>query len=267
MTKKLFAVLICSLSVFSQQKLFSQVLHTENFNVIVDSTKIFKGNFTPSFRFRNLKEEFLEIENTADISIRIKNHAFTIANKIEYSFFGDKSLMSGGFLYLEYVNLYNKKIAFEPFYQMHWNEIRGLDRKYAGGMNLRWRALVKENTGLYFGIGSLYEFERWNYSGVPDNLLPTNLNSIEVNRVRGNSYVSYKQQLGDLFDLDISGYYQPTFAEPFSNYRLASSFELTYNFTEYLGLRLLYQNTYDSSPLVPIEKLYHDVNFGVTISF
>ncbi|MFO8148144.1 MAG: DUF481 domain-containing protein, partial [Gillisia sp.] len=94
-----------------------------------------------------------------------------------------------------------------------------------------------------------------------------NLTLIEVNRVRGNSYVSYKQQLGDLFDLDISGYYQPTFSEPFSNYRLASSFELTYNFTEYLGLRLLYQNIYDSSPLVPIEKLYHDVNFGVTISF
>lgn len=267
MKKKLFVFLFFVCAFGSKQKLSSQVLHTENFNVVIDTAQIVKGNFTPSFRFRNLKEEFLEIENTADISIRIKNHAFTIANKIEYSFFGDKSLMSGGFLYLEYMNLQSKKIALEPFYQMHWNEVRGLDRKYAAGLNLRWRAIVKEQTAFFFGIGSLYEFERWDYSGVKDKLLPINLSPIEVNKVRGNSYISLKQNLGDLFDLDISGYYQPTYSSPFKNYRLASSFELTYNFTQYLGLRFLYQNIYDSSPIVPIDNLFHDVNFGVTISF
>lgn len=264
--KGIYLVLLTCM-LFLHQKAISQVLHTENFNVIVDTTKILKGNFSPSFRYRNVKEDFLEIENTADVSIRIKNHGFTIANKIEYSIFGDENIMSGGFLYLEYVNLRSKKIAFEPFYQMHWNEIRGLDRKYAGGMNLRWRALVKNTTGLFLGIGSLYEFERWNYSGVPDDLLPINQSIIEVSQLRGNSYVSFKQSFGDLFDLDISGYYQPNFSEFFKNYRIAGSFELTYNVTKYLGLRLLYQNIYDSDPIVPIDKLYHDVNFGVTISF
>lgn len=66
-----------------------------------------------------------------------------MANRIEYSFLGDNNILSGGFLYLEYVNIYNKKIAIEPFLQVHWNEVRGLDRKYAGGMNLRWQALLK----------------------------------------------------------------------------------------------------------------------------
>jgi hypothetical protein len=261
----IFAVLFCIL--LEQQKASAQVLHTENFNVIIDTTKFLKGNFTPSFRYRNLKEDFLEIANTADVSLRFGKHAFTVANRIEYSVFGDNNIFSGGFLYLEYVNIRSKKVAFEPFLQVHWNEVRGLENKYAGGMNLRWRALMKNNTGLYFGIGSLYEFERWNYSGVSDDLLPIDQSAIEVNRLRGNSYVSFKQSFGDLFDLDISGYYQPNLSDFFKNHRLASSFELTYNITKYIGLRLLYQNIYDSAPLVPIDKLYHDVNFGITISF
>lgn len=261
----IFTLLSCLL--LFHQKANAQVLHTENFNVVIDTTKVLKGNFTPSFRYRNLKEDFLEIANIADVSVRFGKHAFTVANRIEYSVFGDDNILSGGFLYLEYVNIQSKKIAIEPFLQVHWNEVRGLDDKYAGGMNLRWRALVKNNTGLYFGIGSLYEFERWNYSGVPDDLLPIYQSAIEVNRLRGNSYVSFKQSFGDLFDLDISGYYQPNLSDFFKNHRLASSFELTYNITKYIGLRLLYQNIYDSAPLVPIDKLYHDVNFGITISF
>lgn len=128
-------------------------------------------------------------------------------------------------------------------------------------------SIVKNNTGLYFGIGSLYEFERWNYSGVPDDFLPIDQSAIEVNRLRGNSYVSFKHSFGDLFDLDISAYFQPNLSDFFKNHRLASSFELTYNITKYIGLRLLYQNIYDSVPLVPIDKLYNDVNFGLTISF
>ena len=253
--------LICS------KKVGAQVLHTENFNVVIDTSKTIKGNFTPSFRFRNLKEDFLEIGNTSDLSIRIKNHTFTVANRIEYSILGKENILSGGFIYLEYVNLQSKKIAFEPFFQMHWREIRGLDRKYAGGLNIRWRALVKENTGLFFGIGTLYEFERWNYSGVADDLLPTDQTPVKIEQFRGTSYISYKQKLGDLFDLDISGYYQPTFSNPFQKYRLASSFELTYNFTKFIGLRFLYQNIFETKPLVPIDNLYHDVNFCITLSF
>ena len=150
---------------------------------------------------------------------------------------------------------------------MHWREIRGLDRKYAGGMNSRWRALVKENTWLFFGIGTLYEFERWNYSGGPDDLLPTDQMPVEIEQFRGTSYISFKQKSGDFFDLDISGYYQPTCSSPFKKYRLASSFELTYNYTKFIGLRFLYQNIYDPKPLVPIDEMYNDMNFGITLSF
>ena len=267
MAKYIFVLVTITTLFTCREKAAAQVLHTENFNVVIDTSKVLKGNFTPNFRYRNLKEDFLEINNTADISIRIKNHAFTIANRVEYSVLGKENILSGGFVYLEYVNIQGKKIAFEPFFQMHWREIRGLNRKYAGGVNIRWRVLLKENTGLFLGFGTLYEFERWNYSGVPNDQLPMNQTLIEVEQFRGTSYVSFKQKLGDLFDLDISAYYQPKFSSPFKNYRLASSIELTYNITRFIGLRFLYQNIFDPRPLVPIDELYHDANFGITLSF
>jgi hypothetical protein len=246
----------------------AQVLHTENFNVILDSTKNVKGSLMPSFRYRNVKKEFIEIGNSADITFLINNHAFTIANKLEYAIYGNENLMSGGFVYVEYRSIQDKKIAIEPHVQIHWQGIRGLEQKYAGGANIRWRILVKPNIGIYAGLGALYEYERWNYSGVADSLLITpNPEAIEVKQFRAASYLSFKKKLGNFFDLDLSVYYQPNIGETLVSHRFASSSELTYNISQYFGLTILYQNIYDSNPLVPIDKLYHDVNLGITISF
>ncbi len=61
----------------------AQILHTKSFAVILDTNRIIKGNIVPDFKFQNLKEDFLEFENTTDISFRIKKSAITVANKIE----------------------------------------------------------------------------------------------------------------------------------------------------------------------------------------
>lgn len=259
------SILIFTVTVHSVK---GQILYTENFNVILDTSKIVKGSFMPSFRYRNVKKEFIEIENTADVSIRIHNHAVTLANKLEYAIYGEENLMSGGFVYIEYVNIQNKIFALEPFMQIHWQEIRGLDRKYAGGANIRWRILVKPAIGIYAGLGALYEYERWNYSGVPDpSSIPPGSEPVELKQFRGTSYLSFKKQFGELFDFDVSIYYQPAFGGQSMSHRLASSSELTYNITENFGLTVVYQNIYDSSPVVPIDELFHDINLGITLSF
>jgi hypothetical protein len=248
--------------------LHSQILHTESFNVIMDSTRVLKGSFSPSFRFRNVRETFLEIENSADISLRFGDHMLTIANKLEYAVYANENILSGGFVYLEYVSLQDKRLAIEPFLQIHWQENTGLDRKYAGGINMRWRLLVNEHTGIFAAVGVLYEYEKWCYSGVSDPaLIPPGEEPVKVSRFRGNAYLSLKKQIGDMFDLDLSLYAQPTLTAPLSRHRLAGSVELTCNITQYLGLALQYTNIYDSSPLVPINRTFHDVTLGFTLSF
>lgn len=258
----------CFLLLLLNSNMEAQILHTENFQTILDTSRVFKGNFLPSFRFRNVRENFIEIENIADISIRLNNHAFTIANKLEYAIFGKDDIMSGGFFYIEYRKINEgASFAFEPYAQMQWQEVRGLVRKYAAGMNIRLRAIHKPNVGLFLGVGAFYEHEKWNYAGVSDTtLIPENPVDVNASLPRGNVYLSFKRNFGTLFTLDLSGYYQPSF-EHISKYRLASSSELTYNINQNVGFTVLYQNIYDPEPIVPIDKLYHDVTIGLTLSF
>jgi len=108
----------------------AQILHNESFSVTIDSSKKVKGSFMPSFRYINVQMEYIEIENTADITFRFNTHAFTFANKLEYSIYGKENLMSGGFVYVEYRDFQDKRIVIEPFAQIHWQEIRGLESKY-----------------------------------------------------------------------------------------------------------------------------------------
>ncbi len=245
-----------------------QVLHTENFNVILDSTKTIKGSFIPSFRYRNVKQKFFEVENTADITFRINRQAFTIANKLEYSRFGDEDILSGGFVYLEHRSPVQKVISLESYGLLLWQQIRGLRIKYSLGANARIPIVISAQEGLFAGLGPSYEFERWTYSGTADPaLIPADPKPIEVEKIRANTYVNYKRKLNEQFRVDISGYYQPALGDFFSNYRLASSSEITYSFTRNIGLSLLYQNIYDPSPVVPISTLFHDVSVGLNLSF
>lgn len=265
--RKMFQILLVVLVVAVGSE--AQILHTENFSVILDTTKHFKGNILPSLKYRNLRENLLEFENTADFSISFLRNAVTLANKFELSKFGDETIQSGGFLYLEYRRLtQNKYIEFEPYFQMHWAEARGLDRKYALGGNFRINVIKNPKTGLFVGVGTFYEFERWNYDGVADtSLIPTDARPVETLFMKLSSYLSFKQAIGQILTLDVSAYYQSRFVRLFSTPRLAGSARVTYNLSKHLGLTLLYQNIYDPDPPVPIDQLFHDITFGLNLSF
>jgi hypothetical protein len=236
--------------------------------VILDTSKHVKGNIVPSFKYQNLKEDLIKFENTADFTVLFNHNALTVANKVELSRFGDETFQSGGYVYLEYRRIQDTlPFALEPYFQAHWNEVRGLDRKYAAGANLRWMILYKKKVGLFAGIGPFYEYETWDYRGVPDSeTIPTNAVPITNELVRLGSYISYKQRFADKFLLDMSIYYQDDIQNLFVGPRAGSSSRITYKLTQYLGLTLLYQNMYDPSPVVPIDKLYHNITFSFSIN-
>lgn len=263
---KLLGVLLL-VGLFMPVQIKAQILHTENFAVILDTTKKFKGSIIPDLQFQNQKEDLLEFENTANISFRLKNNAITIANKIELSRYGKETLLSGGFLYLEYRRLFRNKYVAEPFVQLHWSEARGLDYKFASGINFRYRIITSNNLGFFAGSGPFYEFEKWNYNGVNDELLPVDLSEVEQENLKLGTYLSFKWFTDYNLDFDISLYHQSRFDEIFDSPRLASSSSVTYNFTENVGLILRYQNIYDPLPLVPIDKLYHKIVFTIEVAF
>ena len=121
--------------------------------------------------------------------------------------------------------------------------------------------------GLFCGTGPFYEFERWNYKGVKDALLPTDLTPVEQQSIKLGTYVSFKWFTNKKIDIDLSLYHQSRFNELISTPRLASSSSITYNFTNNIGLILSYQNIYDFKPLVPIDKLFNKILFSIELAF
>ncbi|GAB5539927.1 MAG: hypothetical protein Salg2KO_20300 [Salibacteraceae bacterium] len=261
----LVSAVLCLVSVTAQ----SQLLHTESFSVIIDTSKTIKGNLSPYFRYRNVKRDFIEIENVADMSFLLGQNAFTVANKLEFARFGTENILSGGFVYLEYQHLdSSRKIAIEPYAYRLWQEIRGLREKYATGINFRGALVNQPNIGLFVGVGGFYEWEEWNYAGVNDaKLIPTNPRTIYVSGARGSAYLSLVQTIGKSINLDFSFYYQPGITSDLSQYRLGLNTRIIYQITKYIGFQMRYRGVYDSAPIVPVSDFFHDYSMGVNFSF
>ena len=246
----------------------SQVLFTESFNVILDSSKHIKGSIMPNFKFQTQKENLLEFENLADITLKIKKNALTFANKIEISRFGSDAFLSGGYLYLEYRRFTESdKLVFEPYAQLHWAEARGMERKYAAGINLRYRILVNDKIGIYAGAGPFYEFERWNYQGVSEEIiLPIDTTPITNQFAKLGSYVSCKINATDKLFFDFSAYHQAKFDMLFTSPRLATSSLARIELTRYLGFNVMHQFIYDYKPIMPIRKDFHRIIVGFSVN-
>lgn len=244
-----------------------QILFSESFTVILDSSKSIKGSITPELKIQTQKKTLVEITNLADLSIKLKKNYLTVANKVEFTSFGSEVFLSGGYLFLKYKNNLDKHFTLEYYGQVHWAEARGMERKYAGGVNARLKIIKNPKTGLFIGAGPFYEYERWNYNGVPDEKLPTNLTPIDTMNVKFGMYISYKHWIFDKVFLDLSAYHQARFDEIFYRPRLATSSRVGYQINTYLQFVVMYQNIYDYKPIVPIDNWFHRVIATIAVSF
>jgi hypothetical protein len=229
------------LAIFAESH--SQIVFSESFNVILDSSKV-RGSIMPELRIRTQKKVLTEIDNLADLTIRLNNSRLTFANRVEFSRYGDELTLSGGYLYAELRNFTNRRIVPEYHGQIVYEHPRGLQIKYAAGINARLKIYTKKMLGIYFGLGPFYEYEKWDYSGVENSLLPTERNPLVNRYTKLASYISYKQTLFDLLNIDISGYHQGRFSEYFSSPRLASSIKVGLQITSHLEVLVMYQNIY-----------------------
>ena len=245
----------------------AQVLYTEAFAVILDTAKHIKGSVQPDASFRNLRERLFELECRVNMTLRRRRHAWTFANQIEYTRFGKENVLSGGYLFAEYRQLTDTRYVSELYGEVHWQNPRGLRRKYAAGYNARLRLRRQPGSARFLGAGLFYEWEEWTYRGVPAERLPEVTTPVTTSRVRTNLYASLKQRLTEDFVVDASGYVQAPLTEDFGSPRLALAVQLRYQVREYLALQLSYRNLYDPAPVVPVDRLFNRYDFGVFLEF
>ncbi len=141
---------------------YSQMLFSENLTMNIDSTKTIQGSLFPVLNFKTEKENVLTLKNTANLNILINhNRVINFINKLEFSTYGDKVTMSGGYVHLEYRYLLNRAFEVYPYAESQWAESRGMLYKVSSGLLSRVRMINSEKVLMFASAGVFYEFEKW----------------------------------------------------------------------------------------------------------
>lgn len=241
----------------------SQMLFSENLTMNIDSTKTIQGSLFPVLDFKTEKENVLTIKNTANLNILINhNRVINFINKLEFSTYGDKVTMSGGYVHLEYRYLLNHAFEVYPYAESQWAESRGMLYKVSSGLLSRVRLINSEKVLMFASAGVFFEFEKW------ENPTPHVSRPYVFDRnVKSHLSVSLKQRIGESWELTTTAIHQARPDRFLKAARWGGAVDLKYNITPRIGLNGTYRLIYDTDPIVPIRKDYNNVEAGVSISF
>ena len=242
---------------------YSQMLFSENMTMDIDSTKTIQGSLQPVLDFKTEKENVLTLKNIANLNLLIKHkRVVNLINKLEFSTYGKKVTVSGGYVHVEYRYLLSRAFEIYPYAESQWAESRGMKYKISTGLQSRYRLVNKEKFLMFAAIGLFYEFEKWE----DPSPAPARLHAYSRS-IKTHLSVSCKYHLGDHWELITTAIHQTKPDSYFKAARFGGAVDLKYNITPKIGINGAYRLIYDTDPIVPIRKTYTTVEAGLNIAF
>lgn len=244
--------------------MYSQMLFSENLTMDIDSTKTIQGSLLPVLDFKTEKENVLTLKNTANLNLLIKhNRVINLINKLEFSTYGKKITVNGGYVHAEYRYLLHHAFEVYPYVESQWAGSRGMTYKISTGLQSRYRLVNSENCLMFATVGVFFEFEKWENPST-DNIAEPYAYSRSV---KSHLSVSFRHRLGDHWALTTTAIHQAKPDSYFKKARFGGAVDLKYNITPTIGIRGTYRLIYDTSPIVPVRKDYNTVDAGIDLSF
>lgn len=242
----------------------AQMLFSENMTMDIDSTKTIQGSLQPVVDFKTEKENVLTLKNTANLNLLIhRKRVVNLINKLEFSTYGKKITVSGGYVHAEYRYLLHHAFEVYPYVESQWAGSRGMTFKVSTGLQSRYRLVNSEHCLMFAAVGLFYEFENWQY---PDPPAGTNPHAYSRS-VKSHLSLSFRHSLGEHWELTTTAIHQAKPDSYFKSARFGGAVDLAYHITPKIGVRGTYRIIYDISPIVPVRKDYTTVDAGLDISF
>lgn len=241
-----------------------QMLFSENLTLDIDSTKTIQGSLQPELDFKTEKENILTFKNTANLNLLIKRkRIINLINKFEFSSYGKKITVSGGYVHAEYRYLLQHRFEVYPYMESQWAGSRGMTFKLSTGLQARYKFVESKNWLLFANTALFYEFEKWEY---PDPPAGTATHAYS-RYIKHHLSFSIKCKLGTHWDIITTGIYQARPDSYFKTPRFGAAVDLAYHITPKIGLNCAYRLIYDTAPIVPVRKNYTTINAGINIAF
>lgn len=241
-----------------------QMLFSENLTLDIDSTKTIQGLLQPELDFKTEKENVLTFKNTANLNLLIeRKRIINLINKFEFSSYGKKITVSGGYVHAEYRYLLQHRFEVYPYMESQWAGSRGMTFKLSTGLQARYKFVESKNWLLFANTALFYEFEKWEY---PDPPAGTATHAYS-RYIKHHLSFSIKCKLGTHWDIITTGIYQARPDSYFKTPRFGAAVDLAYHITPKIGLNCAYRLIYDTAPIVPVRKIYTTINAGINIAF
>lgn len=241
-----------------------QMLFSENLTLDIDSTKTIQGLLQPELDFKTEKENVLTFKNTANLNLLIeRKRIINLINKFEFSSYGKKITVSGGYVHAEYRYLLQHRFEVYPYMESQWAGSRGMTFKLSTGLQARYKFVESKNWLLFANTALFYEFEKWEY---PDPPAGTATHAYS-RYIKHHLSFSIKCRLGTHWDIITTGIYQARPDSYFKTPRFGAAIDLAYHITPKIGLNCAYRLIYDTAPIVPVRKNYTTINAGMNIAF
>jgi hypothetical protein len=260
-------LLVCS-GTFCSLK--SQILNIDR-EVNDSMTKKWYGLISGSFTKDKQKVDIQDLSIYTEAVYKLKNgQAITYVGQIDATISGNDLLQNEGFFQCRRRDLDRKKNSIEYYLQHQWNGAWGMISRYLVGFNFRKRILELNGYDLYFGIGTFYQTELWNYNGVADlSKIPVNPSNIKDLQLRTNSYIKGAIKLTPKCDFVCQSYFQTNALSTFTNpsFRWYWSSEIVYNVTNNWMLGFNYDHTFNQNNPVPINKFYYGYTGNLSLKF
>lgn len=257
------SLLICLIHVAK-----SQILKVDKGSLDADSSGYFIGSIDANFNLNNrsttAEQEviFKGLNANSDLVYISKKHAYILINNINYFTSTGGPLISTGYVHFRVNFLRKKKLSYELFTQVQYDDGRNMPFRYLNGGGIKFNFLETENTSLFIGIGIMNEEEHWK-SLVDDS------NIIEKNLWKTSDYISAKLKFNEFVDFNLITYYQGGYDEEsdlFRN-RISGDAVLTVKISDRLDFLTSFTAQYEDKPIIPINNFVYSLTNGLKWSF
>jgi hypothetical protein len=263
MQKRLIVGILFFLSAFHQQSK-AQVFNVDR-EVVPDSS-YGKWAFAAgvSLATDKQKSNISNLSSNLEIDRFLNNNYLLIAAlKNDAVLVGDDAIQNEGLAHIRFRDRDSRKISWEAYVQYQWNGAWGMDHRIVMGNNLRFKFLEKRKADLYFATGIFQEWEKWNWSGVKQELVPANPLPLRRNMFRLNEYLKYAIKLNDQVDISTVSYLQFPLKGIFLQPRWHFDANLFLHVGKHLSFTVSWNHVIDKNRLVPIDKFYYGFSTGL----
>lgn len=246
----------------------AQILKVDKGSLDADSSGYFLGSIDANFNLNNRSTTadqeviFKGLNANADLVYMSKKHAYILINNLNYFTSTGGPLISTGYIHFRTNFLRKKKLSYELFTQIQYDDGRNMPFRYLTGGGIKYKLIDSEDGELYIGLGIMNEEEHWKSISVQDNI-------IEKNIWKTSDYISAKIKFNEFVNFNLITYYQGGFdsdSKVFRN-RISGDAVLTVKISDRLAFLTSFTAQYEDKPIIPINNFVYSLTNGLKWSF